>query len=65
MSRTLTVEGMSCGHCEQSVEDALESVAGVDDATADREAEQATVEGDADPDALVAAIEDAGYEASA
>jgi copper chaperone CopZ len=65
MSRTLTVEGMSCEHCEQTVEDALEGVAGVSDASADRETEQATVEGDADPDDLVAAIEDAGYEASA
>lgn len=65
MSRTLTVEGMTCGHCEQTVEDALEDVAGVTDASADRETEQATVEGDADPDELVGAIEDAGYDASA
>lgn len=65
MSRTLTVKGMSCEHCEQTVEDALEGVAGVRDAAADREAERATVEGDADPDDLVAAVEDAGYEASA
>lgn len=65
MSRTLTVEGMTCGHCEQTVEEALEDVAGVTDATADRETEQVTVEGDADPDAMVATVEDAGYEASA
>lgn len=65
MTRTLTVEGMTCGHCEQTVEEALEAVDGVAEATADREAEQVTVEGDADPDAIVAAVEDAGYEASA
>ena len=65
MSRTLTVEGMTCEHCEQTVEEALEGVVGVTDATADRETEQVTVEGDADPDAMVAAVEDAGYEASA
>ena len=65
MSTTLTVEGMTCGHCEQSVEEALESVDGVRDASADRDSERATVEGDADVDALVAAVEDAGYEASA
>ena len=64
MSRTLTVEGMSCGHCEQSVEEALEGVAGVEGATADRESASATVEGDADPDALVAAVSEAGYDAS-
>jgi copper chaperone CopZ len=33
--------------------------------TVNRENEQATVEGDADTDALVAAVEDAGYTASA
>ena len=65
MTTTLTVEGMSCGHCEQSVEEALRGVSGVDDASADNEAGQATVEGDADVDSLVAAVEDAGYSASA
>ncbi|WP_340100308.1 CopZ family metallochaperone [Salinibaculum salinum] len=64
MSLTLTVEGMSCDHCEQSVEEALEGVAGVESVTVDRENEQATVEGDADTNALVAAVEDAGYTAS-
>ncbi|WP_135363090.1 heavy-metal-associated domain-containing protein [Halosimplex halophilum] len=65
MVREITVTGMSCGGCEQSVEEALEGVAGVESASADREAETATVEGDADTDDLVAAVEDAGYEASA
>ncbi|WP_302082381.1 CopZ family metallochaperone [Salinibaculum rarum] len=65
MSQTLTVEGMSCEHCEQSVEEALGGVAGVEHVTVDRENEQATVEGEADTEALVAAVEDAGYTASA
>ncbi|MCD2199748.1 heavy-metal-associated domain-containing protein [Halobacterium sp. KA-4] len=65
MSRTITVEGMSCGGCESTVEDALADVEGVESASADREHDAATVEGDADTDALVAAIEDAGYDASA
>lgn len=56
---------MTCEHCEQRVADALAGVDGVEDATADREAKRATVEGDADTDALVAAVEDAGYDASA
>ncbi|QDX39565.1 heavy-metal-associated domain-containing protein [Salarchaeum sp. JOR-1] len=62
---TLTVSGMTCGHCEQKVEDALSGVEGVTEASADRELGTATVEGDADTDALVAAVEDAGYDASA
>ncbi|MFB6132721.1 MAG: heavy-metal-associated domain-containing protein [Halanaeroarchaeum sp.] len=65
MTRTLTVTGMSCGHCEQTVTEALESVEGVVSATADNEEDVAVVEGDAPVDALVAAVEDAGYEASA
>ena len=65
MSTTITVEGMSCGHCEQTVEDALREVSGVTDSTADREAEQASVEGNADLTALVQAVEDAGYTAHA
>lgn len=65
MSTTLTVKGMTCGHCEQTVEEALEDIAGVRDAEADRDAEQVTVDGDADPEELVAAVEDAGYDATA
>ena len=65
MSTTLTVEGMSCEHCEQTVQEALEGVPGVQDAEADRESAQATVNGDADVNALVAAVEDAGYDATA
>ena len=65
MSQTITVEGMSCGGCEQNVEEALQSVPGVESASADRESETATVEGDADADDLVAAVNDAGYSASA
>ncbi|MFC6764944.1 CopZ family metallochaperone [Natrinema soli] len=65
MSRTITVEGMSCEHCEQTVEDALEGVSGVDSVDVDREAERATVEGDAETAALVEAVDEAGYESSA
>lgn len=62
---TITVEGMSCEHCEQSVEEALRGVDGAESVEVDRESESATVEGDADPAALVAAVNDAGYDASA
>ncbi|ELY78521.1 heavy-metal-associated domain-containing protein [Natrinema pallidum] len=65
MSRTITVEGMSCEHCEQTVEEAIEAVSGVESVAVDREAGRATVEGDADPQALVSAVDEAGYDASA
>jgi copper ion binding protein len=65
MTTTLTVEGMSCEHCEQSVADALGDIDGVTAVRVDREGESATVEGDADASALVAAVDDAGYTAHA
>lgn len=63
MTTTITVEGMTCGHCEQTVEDALREVSGVTGVTVDRDDEQASVDGNADETALVQAVEDAGYSA--
>jgi copper chaperone CopZ len=63
MTTTLDVRGMSCDGCEDIVENALTDVSGVEDATADQTSESATVDGDADPDELVQAVELAGYEA--
>jgi len=65
MGQTLTVEGMSCEHCEQTVEEALEAIEGVTAATADHEAASATIDGSAETETLVSAVEDAGYDASA
>ncbi|MFP9191859.1 heavy-metal-associated domain-containing protein [Natronosalvus vescus] len=62
MAQTITVTGMSCGGCESTVESALEELDGVSAVSADNESDSVTVEGDADTDAIVAAIEDAGYE---
>lgn len=63
---TLRVEGMSCGHCVRAVTGALEAVPGVRGARVDLEAGRAEVEHDgADPEALVAAVMDEGYEAEA
>jgi copper chaperone CopZ len=56
---------MSCEHCEQTVGEALQGVEGVTDASVDREAGRASVQGDAEPDELVRAVEDAGYSAHA
>jgi copper chaperone len=64
MSRTIAVDGMACGACEENVEEAVSELAGVTDAVADRETGVVTVEGAVDVDDLVAAVEAAGYEAS-
>ena len=60
MSVELNVSGMSCGHCEAAVTRALKSVPGVSDATVDLKNGKAVVQGDADPQALVAAVLDEG-----
>jgi copper chaperone CopZ len=65
MSVTLTVTGMNCAACEADVVEALERVAEVESASADHETNTATVEGETDVNLLVAAVADAGYEASA
>ncbi|GAB6878079.1 hypothetical protein JCM17823_03530 [Halorubrum gandharaense] len=64
---TAQVEGMARGGCEKHVTDALGDLAGVELASADHENGTATVEGDVDidVDAVLDAIEAAGYDASA
>lgn len=65
--RTVEVTGMSCSGCEQSVEGALASVAGVTSVTADHEADavELTAEDGVDDATLQTAIEEAGYEVTA
>ena len=53
---TLRVTGMTCGGCERNVETALREVEGVENASADNETNTVTVEGEADPLDLVAAV---------
>ena len=64
MTTELTVEEMTCEGCEGIVEDAVEEVDGVESAEADREADAVTVEGDADVEELVTAVDMAGYDAA-
>jgi copper chaperone len=61
MNTTVTVEGMSCKHCEQTIEDALQSVGDISYARANHETETVVVEDDSDISTLVRTVEDAGY----
>ncbi|MDG5819549.1 cation transporter [Natronococcus sp. A-GB7] len=63
MSQRITVSGMSCEGCEESVQEALTAVSGVTAVDVDRTTEAASIEGSASVDELVAAVEGAGYEA--
>ena len=64
VERTITVLGMNCGGCEESVESALEELDGVSAVSADNEHDSVTVDGGADTESIVSTIEDAGFEAS-
>jgi len=59
----LKVTGMTCGHCVAAVKKALEAVPGVTEAAVELAAGEAVVEGEADAEALLAAIREEGYEA--
>ncbi|MDS0476303.1 heavy metal translocating P-type ATPase [Natrinema sp. 1APR25-10V2] len=67
-SRTahLDIRGMSCANCSQTINDALESLDGVREASVNFATDEGTVEYDPDDvslAAIYAAIDDAGYEA--
>ena len=61
----IRVEGMTCGHCEKTVREALASVPGVSEVVrVDRTANEAVVEGSVEVSALLDAVNDKGFEAS-
>lgn len=67
MSRTieLSVTGMTCDHCVHAVTTAVKGVRGVADADVSLEQKSARVQGDDfDVKAVIAAIEEEGYEAT-
>lgn len=63
MTKTLTVEGMMCMHCEARVKKALEAIDGVENAVASHEAGTAvvTLSKDVPDDVLKKAVEDQDY----
>jgi copper chaperone len=60
----LKITGMTCGHCQSTVKQALESVEGVEEAHVDLESGLAKVEGNANVVMLIAVVEEEGYQAS-
>jgi copper chaperone len=60
----LKIAGMSCMHCVKAVTEALSGVPGVTKVEeVDLEQGTARVEGSPDPQALVAVVKEAGYQA--
>lgn len=63
MKKTILVEGMSCGHCEKAVKNALGELDGVKTVAVDLESKKVEVEGENLLDEkLKEAIEEAGYD---
>jgi copper chaperone len=63
MTTTYTVSGMTCEHCVSSVTEEVREVPGVSDVQVELDSGRLTVEGDADPTAVQAAVQEAGYSA--
>ena len=59
---TYTVPGASCGHCSAAITAELERVEGVEGVDVDLETKVVTVRGDVSREAVVAAIDEAGYD---
>ena len=63
MTKTMTIEGMMCMHCEATVKKALEKLDGVESAQVSHEAGTAvvTLSADVADDVLKKAVEDKDY----
>jgi copper chaperone len=62
--RTFSVPGMHCDHCKSAVAGELEGLVGVERVDVDLDTKLVAVHGDGlDDAALVAAIDEAGYDA--
>lgn len=60
---TLSVPGMTCGHCESAVQQEVGALAGMSSVAVDLETKDVVVAGEAlDRDAIVAAIDEAGFD---
>ena len=63
MTKTISIEGMMCGHCEATVKKALEALDGVDSAEVSHEKGTAVISlsSDVNDDILTKAVEDKDY----
>ncbi len=61
----LQITGMNCQHCVNAVQEALSAVPGVTQTpSVDLDSGRAVIQGDAKAEKLIAAINQAGYEAT-
>lgn len=60
--KTYHIKGMMCNHCRSHAEEAIRAVPGVESASVDLASGNATVEGTATDEAIIAAVTKIGYE---
>ncbi len=65
LMKTFVVTGMTCANCVRHVTQAVTHVDGVESVIVDLEAGTAVVQGDPEASVVIAAIVEAGYQASA
>lgn len=65
-SLVFSVPGMTCGHCESAVTAEVSALDGVTSVAVDLDTKQVTVDGtNLDQEAIIAAIDEAGFDATA
>ena len=64
-TRTYNVPDISCDHCKQSIEKEVSQLEGVASVEVDVQAKTVTVSGELDAQAIISAIDEAGYEVAA
>lgn len=62
MEHIFQVQGMTCGHCERAVTNAIHEIDSGAQVTIDRSINQVRIQSDATPAALRHAIEEEGYQ---
>ncbi len=65
MNQTFNVQGMTCGHCERAVTQAVKHIDPQAEVTIDRSSGKVEVQSNADHAALAQAIADEGYTVAA
>jgi copper chaperone CopZ len=63
-TQVFTVAGMTCDNCVHHVTEAIKNVSGVTSVNVSLAEKSARVEGEFDPKAIIAAVEEEGYEAA-
>ena len=61
-TRTYSVPGISCGHCQAAIEGELAKIDAVEAVAVDLDAKTVAVTGTASDDAVRAGIDEAGYD---